>query len=516
MLSSELKSKINTLWDKFWSRGISNPITAIEQISYLLFMKRLDEIDIQAKDAAKKSGKRFTSIFKSKEDCRWSNFHELPAEQMLKRVTQKVFPFIKKINNNNEPFARHMKDAVFSIKNAALLEDAVKAIDDIYIDIKQQQIEGQQFQDTQGDVYEYLLNEVGQAGKNGQFRTPRHIIQLICELINPKVSDKICDPACGTGGFLVGAYQHILTKNTTPSELTEDENGFTRFKKHGGNKIKDDETWDKLRNKMFFGFDMDPTMVRIGLMNLILHGVTIPQIENIDALSKKFDSLNQDGQYSVIMANPPFTGRIDVKGKSDKLQIQGNQSELLFIIRISKMLKKNGRAAIIVPEGTLFGNSKAQRFVREMLLKDNNVEAVISLPPGIFKPYSGVKTSIILFTKVGENSSRFNTERVWFYELQNDGYSLDDNRRKLSENPLPAVVSAFEKRTNSKRINKNHFYVELDKIRNADFNLSYGKYKPFEYDEVKYDAPKDILARLIKLEAEINKDMNSLKGLLDD
>jgi type I restriction enzyme M protein len=403
MLSSDLKTKINKLWDKFWSRGIANPITAIEQISYLLFMRRLDDNDTAAKKKAEFAKTQYQTIFRVvkknekgeivvdkkknpvyevKDNYRWSQFSNLDPETMLKLVSTEVFPFIKTINAAEEPYTRYMKDAVFIINNAALLDEAVKAIDEIYSDIQKQQKAGQQFQDTQGDVYEYLINEISSAGKNGQFRTPRHIIQFMCEILDPDYTDKICDPACGTGGFLVGAYQHILTKYSSKDELTEDENGFKRFKKYGGDKISRQEVWNDLHTKIFYGYDVDQTMVRIGLMNLMLHGITTPQIENTDTLSKKYDAQYKDGQYSIVMANPPFTGRVDKTGMSEKLKIDGTQSELLFLIRISKMLRSGGKAAVVIPEGVLFGSSKAQKTTREILLKDNQLEAVISLPKG--------------------------------------------------------------------------------------------------------------------------------------
>ncbi|MBX7226939.1 MAG: type I restriction-modification system subunit M [Chitinophagales bacterium] len=515
MLSNELKSKINKLWDKFWSRGITNPITAIEQISYLLFMRRLDDAGTVEKAKAVFEEKEFKSVFEGNEDCRWSHFSQLDPDSMLDVVSKKAFPFIKKLNDPTQPYTRHMENAIFIINNSALLDEAVKAIDELFSDIKKQQDEGQQFQDTQGDIYEYLIDEMGSGGKNGQFRTPRHLIQFMCELIDPDWTDKICDPACGTGGFLVGAYQHILTKYTSPEEITIDENGLKRFKRFGGDKISKLEVWNDLNEKTFFGFDVDQTMVRIGLMNLILHGIKIPQIENTDTLSKKYDQIHKDGEYSVVMANPPFTGRIDKGGMSDKLKIEGTQSELLFLIRISKMLRPGGKAAVIIPEGVLFGSSKNQKQTREILLKDNQLEAVISLPSGAFKPYTGVKTAILLFTKAEEDSQKWHTEKVWFYELKNDGYSLDDNRRKLAENPLPIAVDAYRKRAIETPIERtNHFHVPISEIQDNGLDLSYNRYKKFEYEEQTYEPPKKILEALFQLESEIQKDMQELKNLI--
>ena len=337
----------------------------------------------------------------------------------------------------------------------------------------------------------------------------------MCELIDPDYTDNICDPACGTGGFLLGAYQYILTKHTTPEEIIEDENGFRKFKRYGGNEIKDPKIWNKLNTDTFFGFDIDQTMVRIGLMNLMLHGIKIPQIESLDTLSKKYDQQYQDGEYSVIMANPPFTGRVDKEGMSDQLKIDGTQSELLFLSRISKMLRIGGKAAVIIPEGVLFGGGKAQKQAREILLKDNQLEAVISLPAGAFKPYTGVKTAILVFTKMEENSLRWNTEEVWFYKLKNDGYSLDDNRKKLTDNPLPIARDAYKERVANTPIERtNYFYVSINEIKDNGLDLSYNRYKKFEYEEQTYDPPQKILVSLFELETEIRKDMDELRNLI--
>lgn len=434
---------------------------------------------------------------------------------MLQLVSEKAFPFIKTINDPSQPYTRYMKDAIFIINNSALLDEAVKAIDEIYDEIKAQQDAGQQFQDTQGDVYEYLINEIGSAGKNGQFRTPRHLIQFMCEIIDPDWTDKICDPACGTGGFLVGAYQHILTKYSSPDEITDDENGLKRFKKYGGDAISRKEVWDTLHEKAFYGYDVDQNMVRIGLMNLMLHGIKIPQIENTDTLSKIYDQRYADGEYSVIMANPPFTGRIDKGGMSDKLKISGTNSELLFLVRISKMLRTGGKAAIIIPEGVLFKGGAKEKKTREILLKDNQLEAVISLPSGAFKPYTGVKTAIIILTKAEEDSQTWHTEKVWFYELKNDGYSLDDNRKKLAENPLPIAIEAYKNRfTNTQKERTAHFFVPLSEIQENGLDLTYNKYKKHEYEEQTYEPPQDILKSLFQLEDEISNDMEELKNLI--
>lgn len=534
MLSNDLKSKINKLWDKFWSRGITNPITAIEQISYLLFLRRIDDTDKEAQAENKKYKTIFTrekldedgkplkdknskAVMESADDCRWSSFSVLDnADEILEVVSRKAFPFIKGLNDPNQPYTRHMQNAVFGINNATLLKEAIVDINSIFEDIKKQQEDGQQFQDTQGDVYEYLINEIGTSGKNGQFRTPRHIIQFMCELIDPDVNDKICDPACGTGGFLLGAYQHMLTKYTKAENITEDENGLNRFKRNGGEKITDPKILNKLDSKTFFGFDIDQNMVRIGLMNLMLHGIKIPQIENLDSLSKEYDKQHKDGEYSIILANPPFTGRINKDGVSDKLKNYGTQSELLFLIRISKMLREGGKAAVIIPEGVLFNGSKNQKTTREILLKDNKIEAVISLPNGVFKPYAGVKTSILVFSKAKEDSNNFNTKKVWFYELNDDGYSLDDNRRKLSHNPLPIARDLFNERENDTPIERlTHFYVPIEEIKKNDFDLSYNRYKKFKYEEQSYDPPKEILEAIFQLENSIQKEMEELKKMIE-
>lgn len=534
MFSSTLKSKINQLWDKFWSRGITNPITAIEQISYLLFIRRLDELDTSKIVKSEFTRENYHSLFKGKfklnplepeeketpgntidkQKLRWSQFKQLDPEAMLERVTKFVFPFIKNLQGEEQPYSRSMQNAVFLITSPLLLDEAVKAIDEIYEEIKKQQDQGQEFQDTQGDVYEYLLNELAQAGKNGQFRTPRHIIQLIAEIVDPDITDRICDPACGTGGFLLGAYQHILTKYTSPEHLHEDENGFKRGTL--GDRITKDQVWKKLKEKTFYGFDIDQTMVRIGLMNLILHDISVPKIEHMDTLSKKYDSYEGDEQYSVVMANPPFTGRIATTDMSDKFRIGRPQTELLFIDRMIHMLKPGGKAGVIVPEGVLFGSSKANIDIRKALLMDCQLEAVISLPAGVFKPYTGVKTAILVFTKVELKAKKFHTEKVWFYELLSDGYSLDDNRKKLMDNPLPHAVDSYKEKLRDDVVDRTsqHFYVPVSEIKENDFDLTFDGYKALHYQEEEYEPPKDLLKKLLECEKEIKEGMEELNRMI--
>ena len=396
MLSPEIKSKVQRLWNMFWSRGITNPITAIEQISYLLFIRRLEEID----EYDSVIDKRKISIFQGHESCLWSNFSQMAPEDMLNCYQSEVFSFIKTLNNDDEPFSLYMRDAVNEITKPSLLYDAVRMINSIYGDIEKDKKNGQHFQDIQGDIYEYLINEIATSGKNGQFRTPRHIIQFICDLVNPDINDTICDPACGTGGFLLGAFQKILTNHTPLNRQIIDENGLRRYAS-SADAMLDAEAKQKISNSLLFGFDIDKTMVRIGLMNLMLHGISHPSIEHLDTLSVSY---NQNRKFSVVMANPPFTGTVSLEDLNVDLANFGKKSELLFLVRIIKMLQDGGRAAVIVPEGVLFAMGKAKE-VRGKLLRDCSLTAVISLPSGVFKPYAGVKTAVLLFTKVQDDSS---------------------------------------------------------------------------------------------------------------
>jgi type I restriction enzyme M protein len=549
-----LKALINSLWNTFWSGGIANPLTAIEQITYLLFMKRLDDLEIKLEnDVAflkkKYVSKKFTGSYlpynpkiqatdydlersdeqrqyekakedyknnknpRSKQELRWNNFKRIaPTDKILEHVRYNVFPFIKTLNGDTSPFTKHMANAVFIIEKPTLLFEAINKIEEISIEIEKDASNGgHTFQDIQGDVYEMLLNEIAQAGKNGQFRTPRHIIKLMAELVKPQLGHKIADPACGTSGFLLGAYQYILTdlvRKKDKKKLEKDDDGFemATYSSFIDEKIK------KVLDDSFYGFDIDVTMVRLGLMNLMMHGIDNPKIDYKDSLSKSY---NEAGKYDIVLANPPFTGKIDKGDVNTSLRIDSPSSELLFLDRISSMLRIGGKAAVIIPEGVLFGTSNAQKQTREIILKDNQLEAVISLPSGAFKPYTGVKTAILVFTKVEEKSKIWNTEKVWFYELQSDGYSLDDNRRRLKDFPLPETKAAFDNRAKSKtKERKSHFFVPIAEIQENDLDLSFNRYKEYEYIEQTYEPPKEILAKLMKLEKEILQDMEELNSLI--
>jgi len=506
MLNQGIKSKISQLWDMFWSGGMTNPLTALEQISYLLFMRRAEDVGLITEDSYK-----------------WSCYTK--EDVNLPEHMKDVFDYLKSLNIENEPFTNAMKGASFEITKPSLLKMAIELIDEIYAEADQERANGQYFQDTLGDFYELILSQTSEAGKNGQFRTPRHIIQLMCELLEPTIEDTICDVAAGTSGFLVGAYQYIITQNSD-EEALEDENGFK--KRLSGNLIDSDKI-EKLTQNTFFGYDIDATMIRLGMMNLLMHNINQPLIKHIDTLSQQFDEIEREIKFSKILANPPFTGKIDSLGtslslsrvyppkfdKSGKRIKQNIQSENLFLERILQLLEVEGKAAVIIPEGVLFGGDNARKKIREILLKDCCLEAVISLPSGVFQPYTGVKTSIILFTKKEINSEIFHTEQVWFYELMDDGYSLDDNRRKLEKNPLPILVDFYKQRMNGvANDRKNHFYIPIQEIQENDFDLSYNRYKEFEYIEQIYEPPQKILNALIELEKEITTRLNDLKKII--
>lgn len=503
MLNPTLRSAVDRLWDKFWSGGIANPLTAIEQISYLLFIKQLDELDLKKKQDAEFTGEKYEPFFKkSEEKFRWSYFKQMEGGEMLKHVQEKVFPFVKSLGNRDGPFVKYMANAVFIISKPSLLVEAISIIDTIYDEISREQSEGQNFEDTQGDLYEHLLSEITSAGKLGQFRTPRHIIQLICELVDPQLGDTICDPACGTGGFLLGAYQHILTHHTSDKHLQKGINGFMRGLV--GDKLTDKRQWQHLKEKTFHGYDVDETMVRICVMNLMMHGISHPNIVQRDTLSKNY---NEDGIYDVIIANPPFKGSLDKGDINEGFMLPTTKTELLFINRFINSLKIGGRAAIIVPDGVLFGSSQAHKLARKMLIEECELQGVISMPSGVFRPYAGVSTAILVFVKGGE------TEKVWFYQMGADGYSLDDKRAKTEANDIPDIVKQWNRRREVKQSDRKSkcFWVQRKEIEENAYDLSVNRYKEVKYEAIEYEKPEVILKKIQKLETEIMKEVSLLK-----
>jgi len=488
MLDAELKSKINLLWNKFWSGGISNPLNAIEQMSYLIFMKRLEDEDNSKEQNAKLLGQKFTSLF-PKNDLKWSVWTQMPGDQMIEYVRDEVFPFLRKLNGGEKSiYSKYMKNASFAIPTASLLSEAVKIINDMHIK--------EQNRDTKGDIYEYLLSQLQTAGKNGQFRTPRHIIKMMVELLNPKYGDKICDPACGTAGFLVSAFEHIL-KNNTSANLVKEGN-------YAGDKLNENH-WRILRDETLYGYDFDDVMLKISLMNLMMHGINNPNVEQKNTLSKRFDESNC---YEVILANPPFKGSIDESDIGENFRTKTKKTELLFLELIYNLLNNSGKSAVIVPDGVLFGNSKAHKKIRELLLERCRLDAVISMPSGVFKPYAGVSTAILFFTK-GES-----TKEIWFYDMQADGFSLDDKRTPQPEkNDIPDILEKFKRRHDEKPQNRKGkaFFVPFEEIKKNNFDLSISKYKEIEYKEVVYEKPEVIKKQILDYENKIIEALKDLK-----
>lgn len=541
MLTTDIKGKIQTLWDRLWGGGLSNPITAIENISYLIFMKRLEKFHEEVDDKYK-----------------WSKYNNLKGSELKQRFDD-VFLFIQNdlSKEDDDPFAEEMKKAKFGISTPSLLEDSVSIIDDIFKLVEEEERKHQNFQDLLGDVYEYLLRATNEAGKNGQFRTPRHIIQMMAELVAPTIDDpdtKICDVTSGSSGFLVGSFQYILKENSKKVELDEDNQ---LLKGLDGEKLSDDNK-QRLKENTFFGFDIDATMVRIGMMNMMMHGIEKPHIVHLNTLSNQYEDyfeeqfLNQitidnlvDGkieasikttkspskkptnwgkeEYNYILANPPFAAKVNSKVisknlnriyeiKPDAKKSQTLKTELLFLERIIYMLKKGGRAAVVVPEGVLFSSSKAYKKTREVLLKDCDLEAVISMPSGVFYPYTAVKTSILIFTKKQFNSKTFHTKKVWFYGMESDGYTLDSSRKKIRDDyPLPVVINEYktkDKRNNPQKDRKqNHFYVPFKDIEDNALELNFNFYKEFVYEDKNYEPPRELIKKINELESKIQESL---------
>ena len=498
MITGELKNRINSLWEIFWTGGITNPLDVVEQMTYLMFIRDLDDTDnLRAKESAM-LGLPHKSIFADEvkigdrtipgNQLKWSVFHDFPAGKMYATVQEWVFPFIKTLHGDkSSAYAKYMDDAIFKIPTPLMLDKIVTALDGIY-----EQMAQMQDSDTRGDIYEYLLSKIATAGVNGQFRTPRHIIRMMVELMQPRPDDVICDPACGTSGFLVAAGEYL-------KENYKEEIFFNKLKK------------DHYMNHMFHGYDMDRTMLRIGAMNMMTHGIDNPFIEYRDSLSDQ----NPDREkYSLILANPPFKGSLDADIVSaDLLKIcKTKKTELLFLALFLRMLRIGGRCACIVPDGVLFGSSTAHKAIRKELVEGNRLEAVISMPSGVFKPYAGVYTGILVFTKTGHGG----TDKVWFYDMTADGFSLDDKRSPVAENDIPDIIARFRnlEAEKDRRRTEQSFFVPKAEIVENGYDLSINKYKKTEYKPVEYPSTQEIMADLHELEMQITAGLEELEGML--
>ena len=498
MITGELKNKIDSLWDVFAAGGLVNPLDVIEQITYLMFIRDLDDTDnLRAKESAM-LGLPFQSIFADEvtigerkvngKQLKWSVFRDYPAGQMYSVMQELVFPFIKNLDGNKDSaYSKYMDDAIFKLPTPLLLSKVVDALDDIY-----ELMTKSDNKDARGDTYEYLLNKIAQSGLNGQFRTPRHIIKMMVELMAPTSDDVICDPACGTSGFLVASGEYL-------KENLKEEIFFNKQKK------------DHYMNHMFHGYDMDRTMLRIGAMNMMTHGVDHPFIEYRDSLSDQ----NQDkDKYSLILANPPFKGSLDNDTVSaDLLKVcKTKKTELLFLALFLRMLRVGGRCACIVPDGVLFGSSKAHKDIRKELVESHRLQAVISMPSGVFKPYAGVSTAILIFTKTGHGG----TDNVWFYDMKADGYSLDDKRTEIKENDIPDIIARFHNldAEAERERTEQSFFVPKQEIADNAYDLSINKYKKVEYVPVEYPSTQELFADLHELEMKITAGLAELEEML--
>ena len=497
MITGELKNKIDSLWDIFAAGGLVNPLDVIEQITYLMFIHDLDDTDnLRAKEAAM-LGLPYQSIFADEvqvgdrtidgQQLKWSVFHDFPAGKMYSVMQEWVFPFIKNLHGDkNSAYSKYMDDAIFKLPTPLLLSKVVDSLDEIY-----RLMNEIQSSDIRGDVYEYISSRLQVNGRAGAFRTPRHIIRMIVEMIEPKPDDVICDPACGTAGFLVEAGKYLKTNH---SEIF-----FDRIKK------------DHFMNHMFSGFDMGRTMLRIGAMNMMTHGIDNPFIEYRDSLS---DQNPDKEKYSLILANPPFKGSLDADTVSaDLLKVcKTKKTELLFLALFLRMLRIGGRCACIVPDGVLFGSSTAHKAIRKELVDSNRLEAVISMPGGVFKPYAGVSTAVLIFTKTGHGG----TDNVWFYDMTADGFSLDDKRSPVADNDIPDIIARFhnlDAEKDRQRTEKSFFVPKAEIVENG-YDLSINKYKKTEYKPVEYPPTSEIMAQLHELEMQITESLAELEGMM--
>jgi len=492
MINGELKSQVDKIWEAFWTGGISNPLTVIEQFTYLLFLRRLDESQLLEEKKANLIGTKVeNTVYPEKyEKLRWNKFKDVDPEVIFKRFTipqadadnLTAFERMKQLGNEAGVFAKYMKDATFMIPTPKLLDQVIQMIDDIKMDDK----------DTKGDLYEYLLSKIATAGTNGQFRTPRHIIKMMVEIMQPSEEDTICDPSCGSAGFLVASSEY--------------------FREHKADAFHNAEFKAHYNNGMFTGIEFDSTMLRIGAMNLQLHGIENPQLIGKDALS---EANEQRDAYSLILANPPFKGSLDYDGVEGSLlkTVKTKKTELLFLALMLRMLKVGGRCAVIIPDGVLFGSSNAHKKIRQNIIEGHRLEAVISMPSGVFKPYAGVSTAIVIFTKTNNGG----TDNVWFYDMQADGYSLDDKRSEVKTNDIPDILARFAEKggTESKRARTDKsFLVPFDEIKENDWDLSINRYKEIVYEEVEYDAPAVIIEQIEALDKERAEALKALKGML--
>lgn len=488
MLTGEIRNKIDKIWTDMWAGGITNPLTVIEQLTYLMFIRSLDEKELE-NESMEALGARIKKIFPKDEEgqiLRWSKFKNKDAREIYEIVGTKVFPFIKNMNGSSKTaFSRYMEDAMFLIPTPQVLQKIITGLDELYEhDIKDL--------DMQGDLYEYMLGKLATAGQNGQFRTPKHIRDMMVELVSPTPDDRICDPACGTAGFLVSTAEYI--RENFEAKMTG-------------------EQWEFFSSDMLSGFDMDRTMLRLSSMNLMLHSITNPRIEYKDSVSKQNDI---SSTYEIILANPPFTGTIDTESINDDLKSVCNskKTELLFVALFIRMLKKGGRCACIVPDGVLFGTTKAHKAIREEIVENHQLQAVISMPSGVFKPYAGVSTAVLVFTKTGSGG----TDRVWFYDMKADGFSLDDKRTAIEDNDIPDIVGRFDNLDGEidRKKTEQSFLVDKKDIVESGYDLSINRYKEIVYEKIEYDKPAVIMGRLDKLTLEIASKMEELRGMLDE
>jgi len=485
MITNELKNQVDRVWEAFWTGGISNPLTVVEQFTFLIFIKSLDTAQIKI-DKRKKFDNTLKDIFtKDEEELRWQNISLKTAEDMFDTFQTKVFPFIKNLASQETMFSKYMKDATFLIPTAKLLQKVVDMIDGLNLDNK----------DIKGDLYEYLLSKLATAGTNGQFRTPRHIIKMIVEmmLLNTEITKdfKIYDPACGTAGFLINSIEFIKEQKS---------------------EVLDDLSKNEFEN-LFYGNDFDISMTRIASMNMMLHSIEKANISNFDALSK-FD-INQENKYNLILANPPFKGSLDFEEVSTTILnfAKTKKTELLFVSLIIKSLESGGRAAIIVPDGVLFGSTTAHKQIRKELVSNQQLDAIIQMPSGVFKPYAGVSTAILIFTKTNGHKN----DKVWFYDMKSDGYTLNDNRTPCNENDIPDILKRFKNLKEEKNRTKKDksFFVSVDEIEKNDYDLSIGRYKEMVYENVSYETPQKIIEDLENINTQIVASLKELKELIN-